>query len=75
MLYLKDPIGKIYYSDPSEYHCYRENIGESAWDYSRVKRYFINSVYKLNQSSNPSFDAFIKDKGNYDEPVSYDVYK
>ena len=26
VLFIKDPIGKIYYSDPSDYHLYRENI-------------------------------------------------
>jgi len=40
-LYLKDPIGKIYYSDPTEYFLYRENTAESAFDYRRVKAHFI----------------------------------
>jgi hypothetical protein len=26
LLFIKDPIGKIYYSDPSDYHLFRENI-------------------------------------------------
>jgi hypothetical protein len=73
MIYIKDPIGKIYYSDPSEYHCYRENIGESAWDYQRVKSYFISSVARLNESQNPSFDLFINDKCECIEPLNYDV--
>jgi hypothetical protein len=47
-LYLKDPIGKIYYSDPSEYHLYRENAGASAFDYvNRVKSQFANSFHNL----------------------------
>ena len=37
-LYIKDPIGKIYYSDPTEYHLYRDNAGQSSFEYvSRVK--------------------------------------
>jgi hypothetical protein len=46
-LYIKDPIGKIYYSDPSEYYTYRDNIAISAFDYKRVKFNFKESLRKI----------------------------
>ena len=46
-LYIKDPIGKIYYSDPSEYYTYRDNIALSSFDYARVKQLFSSSLTKI----------------------------
>ena len=43
-LYIKDPIGKIYYADDSEKHLYRENIAVSAFEYQRVKSEFRHSI-------------------------------
>jgi len=48
LLFIKDPIGKIYYSDPSDYHLFRENIAQSAFNYQTVKSFFKQSYDALN---------------------------
>ena len=48
LLYIKDPIGKIFYSDPSDHHLFRENIAQSAFNYQRVKSHFKQSYERLN---------------------------
>ena len=40
MLYIKDPIGRPYYSHFSEIKLYRDNIAQSAYDYQKVKLFF-----------------------------------
>jgi hypothetical protein len=60
LLFMKDPIGKIYYSDPSDYHLFRENIAQSAFNYQKVKNHFQMSYKKLNESKEANFKEFIQ---------------
>jgi hypothetical protein len=48
-LFIKDPIGRIFYADDSEKHLYRENIAQSAFDYQRVKSEFRASVISIRE--------------------------
>lgn len=57
---MKDPIGKIYYSDPSDYHLFRENIAQSAFNYQKVKSHFQMSYKQLNESKVADFNEFIE---------------
>ena len=52
-LFLKDPIGKIYYSDPSERHLYRDNAAESAFNWYHVKSEIIRTYENLKNSKSP----------------------
>ena len=71
LLFLKDPIGKVYYSDKSEEHLYRPNTAESAWDYDRVKSHFKKTLMALRGSNKPDFDLMMND---ISFTVSYSTY-
>lgn len=79
-IYIKDPIGKIYYSDPSEIHLFRENAGQSAFEYiKKVKREFTNSFNQImngnynipgTKDNEIDFVRFIEDKRVDDPEIS-----
>lgn len=62
-LYLKDPIGKQFYADPSEYKTYKENAAASAFEYERVKDTFSDTYKKIMNSMNPDFSLLMTDRG------------
>lgn len=73
ILYLRDPIGKIYYSDPSERHLYRENAAEGAWDYDRFKSEVIKTFTSFEASRFPSFKKLMMDVRCYETFSNYDT--
>ena len=53
-LYIKDPIGKIYYSEED---FFRENIAVSAFAYAKVKALFRETYEKIQKV--PKFENFL----------------
>jgi hypothetical protein len=65
-LYIKDPIGKIYYAEED---FFRENIAVSAFSYAKVKSLFRETYDKIQKV--PKFENYLN-FGNFsrdwDEP-------
>ena len=59
LLYIKDPIGKIFYSDPSEYHLYRDNIAQGAFSYTNVILPHFKKSYEYLKEPKITFWKFI----------------